>query len=95
MRTLRPSSIGYAEVIDHLYIAFGDSDLTTLDHEDEVGPWITVQYSWPDGELAGIEIYGLKEHFGNPPLSIMIPAREPFIVEIPELRPEETRERVA
>lgn len=85
MRTLRPSKVGYAAAVDHLYVAFGEGDLGAMDHEDEIGPWITLQYSWPDNELAGMEVYGLKEHFGEPPLRITVPAEEPFALEVPAL----------
>lgn len=85
MRTLKPSRVGYAAAIDHLYVAFGEGGLGDVDHEDEVGPWITLQYSWPGNELAGMEIYGLVEHFGKPPLSITVPGRDPFVIDIPAL----------
>lgn len=85
MKALKPSSLGYAECIDHLYVTFGEHDLSYVSYEEEVGPFITLQYSWPDNELAGMEIYGLKKNFGEPPLKIAVNAREPFTVEIPSL----------
>lgn len=85
MKTLKPSEMGYAAAIDHLYVAFGEDNLGAIDHEDEIGPWITLQYSWPGNELAGMEVYGLVEHFGEPPMTITVPADEPFTVDIPAL----------
>ena len=85
MRTLRPSSIGYAESVDHLYVAFDGSDPTCVSREEEAGPWVTLQYSWPDGRLVSMEVYGLVEHFGEPPLTIVVDSEEPFAVEIPAI----------
>lgn len=87
MRTLKPVHVGYAESVDHLYVAFDESDPTCVLSEEEVGPWVTLQYSWPDGRLVGMEVYGLVEHFGEPPLTIEVDADEPFAVEIPAVKP--------
>ncbi len=85
MKTLRPVKLGYADAIDALYLTFGSGSHDFVGSEDEVGPWMTVQYSWPDERLMGMEIYGLKEHFGKPPMRLTVAAREPFVVEIPEI----------
>ncbi len=85
MRTMRPDRMGYADSVDVLYVAFGDHNLDYVGSEMEIGPWMSVQYSWPDNEVMGMEIYGLKEHFGEPPIKITVPAEEPFTLDIPAL----------
>ena len=85
MKTLRPVKLGYADAIDALYLSFSGDAQGYVGSEDEVGQWMTVQYSWPDNRLMGMEIYGLKEHFGEPPMRLTVAAREPFVVEIPKI----------
>lgn len=88
MRTITPSNIGYANSIDHLYLSFGDHDLSNMSYEEEVGPFITLQYSWPDEQLAGMEVHGFVEHFGKPPMQFTVNAAEPFAVNTPALKKE-------
>lgn len=92
MRTMivDPSHMGYAEVVDNLYVTFGDYPLNgTMSRIEDVGPYISVFYG-TDGSLVGIELYDFVSTFGKPPMKLLIPAMEPFYVEIPALSVEPT-----
>ena len=87
MRTIivDPDHMGYAEVVDILYVTFSDYSLNgTMSQIEDVGPYISVFYGM-DGSLVGIEFYDFIAKFGKPPMKLLIPARDPFYVEIPAL----------
>ena len=87
MRTMQVAQdhMGYADVVDNLYITFGDYPLNgTMGKIEDVGPHISVFYG-VDGSLVGIELYNFVQKFGKPPMKLLVPAMEPFYVDIPAL----------
>ena len=70
MKAISPIRVAYDESTDVLFASFGDFDLTCLDYEDDLGNGVFLQYAWPGGDLAGMEIWGFLKHYGVPPITI-------------------------
>ena len=52
-----------------LFAGLGDFDPDMLDHEEEVGDAF-VQYAWPSGQPAFVEVWGIDPSFSDFPLVI-------------------------
>ena len=84
METLRAVRAGYDSVTDTLFASFGDYDLTCLDHEEEVSDGVFLQYAWPSGDLAGMEIWGFRSRYGSLPATIQIGDDPDMEILVPE-----------
>ena len=82
--TLKRDEISYSPAVDMLYIVpDGGSIEVASEIEDLWDKGISVYRSSPNGGIGGIEIYDFKSTYGEPPMVIDVPAREPFKIEIP------------
>lgn len=82
--SIKRDECAYAPSVDMLYVVLPGGSLEYASEiEDFWDIGVSVFHKYPDGGLGGIEIYDFKERYGEPPLSIDIPAREPFKLEIP------------
>lgn len=81
---VKQDEVAYSPAVDMLYIVLpGGSIEAASEIEDFWDIGISVFHKYPDGGLGGIEIYDFKERYGEPPLVINVPSREPFKLEIP------------
>lgn len=78
------SRVAYNKGADVLFVSFGPYDLTCLDHEDELADGVYLQYSWPDGELAGMEVWKFSRRYGSLPVTLLLHGDEDLEVVIPE-----------
>lgn len=89
MRRIEADStrVAYNRGADVLYVSFGPYDLTCLDHEDELDGGVFLQYAWPSGDLAGMEVWGFSKHYGSLPATIRVAGEEDYEFVIPSPEP--------
>ena len=75
------SRVGYDRATGVLYVSFGPYDLTCLDREEELDNGVFLQYAWPSGDLAGMEVWGFSRRYGSLPVTIHVADMD---VHIPE-----------
>jgi hypothetical protein len=71
-KTLTATSVEYDSETDILFASFGTHDSTLIDHEDSLSDGVYVQYSWPDVELAFMEIWKYSKRYGSLPITVDI-----------------------
>lgn len=76
--------VGYDPITDVLFVSFGPYDLTCLDHEDELADGVYLQYSWPGGELAGMEVWKFSRRYGSLPVTLLLHGDEDLEIVIPK-----------
>lgn len=79
--------VGYDHASDTLFVSFGPYDLTCLDHEDELDGGVYLQYSWPDCELAGMEVWQFSKRYGSLPVTIRVQGEDDYEFVIPAEEP--------
>lgn len=75
--------VAYAPSSDVLYVSLGDYDPTLIDEEIDTGDGVFLQYSWPDHELAFIEVLGFAKRFGPLPATINLSEPEAMVFRVP------------
>ena len=75
------SRVAYNKGADVLFVSFGPYDLTCLDHEEELDGGVFLQYAWPGGELAGMEVWGFSKRYGSLPVTFDLGN---LVVHVPE-----------
>ncbi len=66
-----PSDVSYLPAAGVVLAGLGDYDPDMLDHEDEVGNCV-VQYAYPSGEPAFVEVWGVSPDLSSFPLTIEV-----------------------
>ena len=79
---IESNHVAYDEATDTLLVSLGDFDPDLLDGETEIAPDVYVQYAWPSGALAFLEIWHFSRHYGPYPQPVVIETPEGVIVEV-------------
>ena len=72
----------YDEESDVLIVALGDYDQGMIDHEDDLGGNVYLQYSWPSNQPAFVEVWHFARDGRTFPATIEVNSDEPFIVSV-------------
>lgn len=76
--------VWYDRMTDILFVSFGHYDLSCIDREEYAGDGVYLQYAWPNGELASMEVWHFSERYGKLPATISIHSPEDLEVHVPE-----------
>lgn len=81
--TLDEKRVAYDPATDVLFASLGDYDPSMLDEEISAGDGVYLQYSWPDHELAFIEVFGFSKRYGSLPVNIRLDTPEMMTIQLP------------
>ena len=81
---VKNSRVEYDPETDILFVAFGDYDPTLIDRETNGEDGVYLQYSWPDGMPAFMEIWKFSKRYGSLPITLHYCDGEEFEISIPE-----------
>ena len=70
--TIDADHVFYDAETDILFASFGDYDPSLIDHETSTGDGVYVQYAWPGGEIAFMEVWGFSARKGSPYVEVDI-----------------------
>ncbi len=77
----------YDAATDTLFVSLGDYDPMLIDSEEEIAPDVYLQYAWPSGDPAFMEVWHFSRHFGSFPAPVVVEIPNGILVEISEDTP--------
>lgn len=83
---IQDNRVEYDPKTDILFVSFGDHDPSLIDREECVADGVYLQYSWPHGEPAFMEIWKFSKRYGSLPITLHICGDEELEVYVPEER---------
>ena len=70
-----------------MFVSLGEYDPMLIDREIEIAPDIYIQYAWPNGDPAFMEIWHFSRHYGPYPAPAVVETPEGVVYEVSEETP--------